>query len=81
MTAKDLFGALVRLSGFLGFAIGLLLVIREVVSLWLGGAHFTFSDTAYFMEPGLSAMIVGLAIMVCARGIAFLAYGRDPNSN
>ena len=81
MTAKDVFGVLVRWTGFLGFVIGLLLTIREITSRLLSGIQFVQLDWAYSLEPGVAAMLVGLLIMGGARGIASLAYGRDPKSN
>ena len=81
MTAKDLFGVLVRWTGFLGFVIGLLLIIREITSRWLAGMQFAQLDWAYSLEPGVAAMLLGLLIMGCARVIASLAYMRDPKSN
>jgi hypothetical protein len=81
ITAKELFGVLVRWTGFLGFAIGLLLVIRETIGRLLSGLNFPVLDWAYSLEPGLSAMLIGLAIVGFARGIAFLAYGPDQRSN
>jgi hypothetical protein len=59
----------------------LLLVIRDSIGRLLSGLSFPVTEWAYSLEPGLSAMFIGLAIVGFARWITFLAYGRDKNSN